>query len=390
MTIMECRFYLIISIFLLTTAQLDGQIENEIKTYVDSTEVLVTNGRKMMVNKILDNDYPKASEIYQYLTSLTAGKTFSSFYYSEDIYLNILFCDWDRLVDILLDYSNIGHKYTYRNASEILSIIGSKLSAKSDSLLLESQKSNIDAESKKLIEIIIYVIKNGSNDEYNSKLKEFEKEYTNSKYNDIISKVLPSKKIKASLGFGLGSGLVSTTDNLKRSFGSNAIINISMDFGIQKIYTSLYLNGTSLKLKEPFSVSNGTETLDFNYNESFQYLDAGLRCGYFIIRNGRINISPYASISGSFLQSKRYDDPDDNKKEYKAFNSFTHGPGLHTEIKLKEFKTSNRYYNYGYEHSYISFKVDAGYNFIAKHKDDYFKGNTPYVMVELIWGIGDF
>ena len=133
----------------------------------------------------------------------------------------------------------------------------------------------------------------------------------------------------------------------------------------------------------------GIETIDFNKNESFQYLDAGLKCGYFFIRNGRINFSPYFSISASFLESKRYDSEDDNK-EYKVFNSFTYGPGIHNEIKLKEFNTSNRYYYYGYEHSYISFKVDAGYNFIAKFKDEYFKGNTPYVMVGLIWGIGDF
>jgi hypothetical protein len=387
---MKCRFYLIVSFFLLTTSQLNAQIKDEIKTYVDSTEVLVINGRKMMVNKILDNDYYKAHEIYQYLTSLTAGKTFSSFYYSEDIYLNISFGDWNSLVNILLDYSNIGHKYTYRTTSEILPLLGSKLSAKADSLLLECQNSNIDAESKKLIEIIIYVVKNGSNDQYNSKLSEFKKEYPNSKYDDILSNVLPQKKVKASMGFAMGSGLVSTTDNLKKSFGTNATINMSLDFGIQKIFTSIYFNGTSLKLKEPFSATNGTETLDFYNNESFQYLDAGFKCGYFIIRSSRFNLSPYASISGSSLQSKRYDDPDDNKKEYKVFNSFTYGPGLHSEIKLKEFKTSNRYYNYGYEHSFISFKVDAGFNFIAKHKDDYFKGNTPYVMVELIWGIGDF
>jgi hypothetical protein len=387
---MKCIFSLIVLLLLLTSSQLNAQIENEIKTYVDSTEVLVTNGRKMIVNKILDNDYPKASEIYQYLTSLTAGKTFSSFYYSEDIYLNILFCDWNNLVDILLDYSNIGRRYTYRNTSEILPLLGSKLSAKSDSLLLESQKSNIDAESKNLVEIIIYVVKNGSDDLYNSKLKEFEKEYPNSKYDAILSNVLPHKKIKASVGFALGSGLVITTGNLRKSFGSNATINMSIDFGIQKIYTSLYLNGTSLKLKEPFSVTNGTEALDFDYNESFQYLDAGFKCGYFIFRSGRFNLSPYASISGSSLQSERYDDPDDNKKEYKVFNSFTYGPGLHSEIKIKEFKTSNRYYYYGYEHSFISFKFDAGYNFIAKFKDDSFKGNTPYIMVKLIWGIGDF
>lgn len=390
MIIMKCRIYVFVSFFLLTTSLLNAQIGNEIKSYVDSTEILVTNGRKMIVNKIIIDDFSKAQEIYKYLTGLTNGKTISAFYYSEDIYLNILFADWDNLTKILFDYNNSGNKTIYQNSPVISKFLSTKLCTKADSLVSECQKASIDSESKKIVKLIIHVIKNGADDQYSKKLTEFNKEYPNSRYEVIIRNFLPPKRLIASINFGLGSGIISTTGNLKNSFGSNATINMSMDFNIQKVFTSLYLNGTSLKLKTPFTATNGTEISNFNKNESFQYLDAGLRCGYFILRNGKINISPYASISGSFIKSNRYDDPDNDKKEYDVFNSFTFGPGIHSEVKLTEFRNANLSYYYGYGKSYLSLKADAGYNFLAKHNDNYFKGNTPYIMVELIWGMGDF
>ncbi|HEX2975147.1 MAG TPA: hypothetical protein VHO68_04355, partial [Bacteroidales bacterium] len=84
----------------------------------------------------------------------------------------------------------------------------------------------------------------------------------------------------------------------------------------------------------------------------------------------------------------RYDGEED-KKEYKVLNSFSTGIGIHTEIKFTEFKTKGYNY-YGFTNSYLSLKLDGGYNYITKFKDDYFKGNTGYFTVALVWGMGDF
>jgi len=382
----KCPLFSIV--LLLFTFQANAQIENEIKSFVDSTEILVNNGRKMMVTKILDNDYSKAQEIYQYLTNITTGKNYSGFYFNEDIYLNVLFGDWNNLVEILLSFKDRGNRQTYQNVYEIVPALVNKISALSDSLSSECQNSNLDYESKRLLDIIFHIMKNGSdNQEYTLKLEAFEKEFENSRFNNVISDYLPKKLLKASLTFSIGSGVVFTTDKLKENFSSNASLNMSMDINIKRIFTSLYLNSAGLKLKVPFQATDGTELLTFNKDESFHYLDAGLKGGYFIVRSRKFHFSPYVSVSGSFLESKRYDS-DEDEKEFEVFNSFTYGTGIHTEIKLKEFNAPNPYY--GYVHSFISLKAEGGYNFISKFKDEYFKGNTPYITFALIWAIGEF
>jgi hypothetical protein len=72
-------------------------------------------------------------------------------------------------------------------------------------------------------------------------------------------------------------------------------------------------------------VTSDTDTLNFELNEKFSYLDAGLKGGYFIVRSNRFHLAPYASISGSHLESTKYDDPKDKDLEYEIFNSFTYG-----------------------------------------------------------------
>lgn len=374
---------------LLSTIHVVAQIADEIKSFVDSSEIIVNNGRKLMVSKIQEGNYSKANEIYTYLTGVTEGKSSSAFIFTEDIFLNLLFCDWYNMEGILLDYKNLINKKLYQNTYNILPQLQQKMSFLNDSISAECQKSYLEPESKKIIDLILFLMKNGSKDwNYNIKLEAFHKEYENSRFKDLLDNYLPKRRVKSSMAFTIGSGMVFTTGNLNSNFNHNASVNMSMDFNINRIYSSLYLNSAGLRLKIPFDVTNGIETLSFMEDESFQYMDAGLKGGYFILRNKRLHFAPYVSVSGASLKSKRYDGEED-KKEYKVLNSFSTGIGIHTEIKFTEFKTKGYNY-YGFTNSYLSLKLDGGYNYITKFKDDYFKGNTGYFTVALVWGMGDF
>lgn len=342
----------------------------------------------MMVTKIQEGNYSKANEIYKYLTGITAQKANSAFNYTEDIYLNLLFRNWYELDGILLDYKTGINKKLYQNTFYILPQLQEKTLALNDLISSECQKSDLEPESKKIIDLILFLMKNGSNDQgYNTRLADFNKEFENSRYKDLLNDYLPKKKAKASLAWSIGSGMVFTSGNLKKNYNHNASLNMSMDININRVYSSLYLNSAELRLLEPFDVSDGIETISFREEESFHYLDAGLKAGYFIIRSNRFHLAPFASISGSSLKSKRFE-PEDDEKEFKVFNSFTVGSGIHTEIKFTEFKTRSMYY--GFTKSYVSLKLDGGYNYITKFKDPFFKGNTTYFTAALVWGMGDF
>ncbi len=383
------RFILLISIiWLISSFQIKAQILDEIKSYVDSSEFIVNNGRKMLINKIAGNEYEKTREIYIYLTELTAGNNYSAFSFTEDLWINILVGSWGNITELMINYNQDGHKKIYPETFEIVSALYDKVTKECDLLSFECLNSELDFESKKVMDLLFYMLKTGTADQvYNSKLKEFRKSFPESKYNDFINGFLPGIKIKTSFAWSIGSGINYFTENLAEDYKPNASVNMSFDFNIGRVFSSFYLRGTNMKLKIPFSILSNTGMIDFEYNEKFHFFDAGVKAGYFMVRNNYFHVAPYLSASGSVFESTLYDTESDGD-EYQILNCFTYGAGLHTEVKIKEFEYKNMY-GYG-TNNFISLKLEGGYNIFTKFKDNYFKGNNPYITVAFVWGMGDF
>lgn len=371
------------------TFQAAAQIENEIKSYVDSTEVMVYNGRKMLLQKLSVKEDKKAREIYQYLSDISSESTSSAFSYGEHIYASILFGNWQALITYMQEYKQRINSITYPINDQLVRVLYDRVSEASDSILWESRQAGLDDESQRVIQLLLHLIKQETADsEYNHLLKEYHKQYKPSAYKDFVNAYLPGKKINGSLAYSLGSGMIMPTGRLADNFSSNASVYISMDININRVFSSLYMQASGLHLKVPFSVSSDIETLDFYEDERFHFLEAGLKAGYFMVRNNRFHVAPYVTLSGTAMESTRYDSADDDDREYPVIDSFSCGPGIHTEVKLKDFKSKNMY-AYA-NNTYLSIKFEAGYNYITSFDDSYFKGNARSFSVALVYGLGNF
>lgn len=379
-----------LSLLALLSLKATAQIQNEIKTFVDSTELQVVNGRKLILKELNDNNLVKVLEIYDYLTQLTRNKPISAFYYLEDIYITMLTNDWLRVEELIINYDSYKGKRIYPNSPELISNLYGITSKRSEELLISSLNSSMRTQTKRLVEVLLHLIKIGKpDDNYKVLFNAYKKDYKDTPYLGFEKEFMPRIPVKGSFSFSMGSGGLLTTGNLSKSFPGNAIFIMAMDVNVNKVYSSLYFQGTGLKLKVPFEAVSNSDTLSFAYNERFSYIDVGVRGGYFLVRNDRFHLAPYLSLSGSWLESTRYTDPKDDDLEFKVFNSFTYGLGLHTEVRLHSYTARNYYYG-SETFGYLSIKVDAGYSKIARFSDSYFKGDTPYFNVALVWGLGDF
>ena len=366
-----------------------SQIANEIESYVDSTEILVQKGRKMLFNELNESNLGKTKEIYDYLTNITKNQHYSAFYYIEDLYINMLTSDWESVELLISDYEKYKSKNIYSNTQELIYKLRAMTIQESEQVFSSCIKSSVNEQIKRIVDILLHYIKSGDSDySYNKKLDLYKKEFKNSQYENFEKEFLPKKILKTSWNISFGSGMLFTTKDLSKNFSNNASFNMGMDVNVQKIFTSLYIHGTNLKLQEPFMAVSDIDTMNFKFGEKFSYFDAGLKAGYFLIRNERFHLTPYVSISGSYLESTRYKDTEDNDLEYEIFNSFTYGAGLHTEIKIYEF--TNSYYYGGMSNTYLSIKLETGYNKILKFKDTYAIGDTPYINCAFVVGFGQF
>ena len=177
----------------------------------------------------------------------------------------------------------------------------------------------------------------------------------------------------------LNSGKVFPTGKIAKDFNSFMGINISFDFNFWKIHTSYMLNNVNFNTKKSIVLINNTDTTLLKKNENFNLQNRGIKIGYFLIRNKKFHITPYACISSISLKNIKNND-NNSDKNIEIIQTFGYELGIHTEMKLYDFKKS--YY-------YLSLKLDGGYTFIPKFNYGY-NGNFPYINTALVFGLNDF
>lgn len=380
-----------ILLFLLAivTLQLNAQIENEIKQFVDSFEIIRNNGRKLLVKSLVNEDVNKANEVYSYIISFTPDGSFLAFSFTEDLFLNLVFGNYSVVLDKALNYKDIYRKYRAEQ-DEVLMNNCSNLIAKNANKIEESiDDGNFSAEEKALLNVIYLLFKSNQVDEnYSLKIKSFKRDYSRSVYNSFVLGYLPGPKVHGAMSFGMGASYLVPTGQLSKSFNPSPGFNMVYDINIGKVYTSLYMQGGSFKLQTPFMAYNDIDTINFESGDSFSYFEGGVLVGYFLKRTEKFHLAPFIGLGGGSLQSNIYEDPEYNDYEVGLFNSFILGIGLHTEFKFHEYEMYNMY---GYsQKGYFSFKLDAGYNLITNPAFNEFSGNIAYLRAGIIWGYGKF
>lgn len=376
-----------------------AQIEEEIRNYKDTNNILIKNGRSMILDHVLNKNYDKVAEVYDFLNKLTLSGHYSAFNYSENLFINLLIGDWKAATYRMKNYSFYIKQsvYPYSIDKEFSYILISNVKNERESLLSEIAVADLDTESKTVLQLLVkfFSIKK-SDEDIHAQLREFNKTYNQNKenpsvYNDFIDNYLPKPMPEGHLAFSAGSGVIVGAEKFGKQFNPAACFNFSLDFRYEKFFGSLYGVGTNYRLKDSLLLLNHNG-LVLNNDEKLAFFNGGFKGGYILLDSKFVKIAPYASISGSSLQTDWYKDKDDGD-EFKLFNSFTYGVGLHTSIKIKEFKQQN---NYGYYYggypmkSFVALKLDAAYNNLVKSKVAEVKGNTAIFTVALVWGMGGF
>lgn len=390
--------YLLIMLFSFCATITYSQIEDEISSTTDSTELFLINGRNMLLDELNVQNMYKAEEIYNALNKKMDKSVYTAFSYTEDIYLNLLLGNSDNVISLMENYSKEIINKPYPKVFYIDDVLYDLFYKRMDEVKKNIAFSELEGQDQNAVNLLLYILeKKVADEKYNELLGEFKKNYPESKYNDFVKYYLPGKKVKVSWAWSLGAGALFPTNRFAKNFTSAALFHLSMDVNIDKIYTSFWMNASSLKLKEPFVGYNSFgDSLDFKRNEGFSYIEGGGKVGYFLVRNKHFHIAPYANIGGTQLKSSRFSETEeynDNDLEYQICNSFSYGFGLHAEVKITEFDANNSYYTPYYpelSYAYLSLKLDAGYTIINSFKNSSYVGDINYINLSLVVGFGEF
>ena len=380
---MKHKLVLLFLNLVLANSIAQAQIENEIISFVDSTELLVTNGRKLMVQNLQYSDIAKTEEVYHYLHNLEKAPEYHYFYYTEELALNVLFQDWQKWIDYTANYHSITKWYTKPNMRDMVAYLHQQVNNSRDVIDFGIRSSSLSDEEVDMLNLYLYMISIYANDEeYNEMLKSFKKKYPQSKFNDFIRGYMPHVKMKSSFTISMGPAYIFPQKALHDFLDSNMGVSVSMDFNIGKVFASVYMNTVDMRIKRSFSASTENHEFDFEEGEKFIYFEGGFLLGYFAVRSKHFHVAPYVAIAGASVKSNRFEN-DEDKYEYKAYGAFTPGLGLHTEFKLARFRLKD---DAMYTESYLSIKLEGGYNFFTTPA----RTAISYLRMSLVWGFGDF
>lgn len=385
---MRLPFILMLTFF---SFSLMAQIESEIRNYVDSSELIIKNGRRLLVKSLEDEDLKKANQVYTYLINTSGTGVCRAFSYDEQLCLSLILENYLLWIDQAHNFRQLFDTYDNAQTENMYPALQLYVAKHRDELSTRIAKAGLSEEDKDVLQLFLHLVAaNQADESYNQMLKDFKREYPKTRYAVYLSDYLPRVRVKGGSAFGMGVSGIFPTDKLAAGFSSNAGFNMSWDFNINDVYTSLYMQAGALSVNTPFSMFNDSQTINFDRGDSFSYFDGGLIMGYFVVRSKYLHLAPFGALMGASLTSNLYNNPDDEKYEVKIFNTFSYGVGLKTELKLFEYDVRN-FYGYGYgEKSYFSLKTEVGYNVLTKHNFEGFRGNVAYVRATLMWGFGSF
>ncbi len=387
----KSKSYIVVLLFCFAALDANAQIGNEIKAYVDSSEMIINNGRRLLLQSVQTKDYRKMAEIYNYLKVESSLNNCIPFSYNEDLHITSLTGSWDEFL-IKAENFSVDAKETlcYPIHDQVGTFLYKEVYGNAGKLLENALSNQSDSEKRDLLELYFYIVENGQNETFDTKVKNFKKNYPKSRYSDFLNYYLPQPEQKLAMTFGMGASGIFPTGKLGQHFDPNGLFALSMDFYVNNFFGGLQLDGGGrLKLNAPLLRSVTGYPQNFLKGDYFSYMNVGLLGGYIVARNNILQFSPFVYLGGTSLTSNLYKNSEDDDLEFRIFDSFFIGPGLRTEFKIWEFDMKDRYMNMSMP-GCIALRLDVGYSIPVHYEYTAAKGNILYTRLALTWWIGNF
>ncbi|MDD3196469.1 MAG: hypothetical protein PHU68_11840, partial [Paludibacter sp.] len=213
---MKTRLLSLVFAVLCFSLPVQSQILNEIRSFVDSTEIILDNGRKMLYQNLAAGDYEKAAEVYQFLKTEAAGNHCFALNYNEDLYINLLLNNWEDWLDNAANYNDIiklsaCYNYSENYVERLYSLTIKNL----DTIEAGLTGKDFQGDEWNLIRLYLYLLKNKVDDGlYKTHYKTFLKNYPNSVYTGFVKGYFLKPPTKVAFAISVGPTFMMPQGNL--------------------------------------------------------------------------------------------------------------------------------------------------------------------------------
>jgi hypothetical protein len=344
---------------ILTITKLFGQtdsLKNEILKYKDEKSETILKGRKLTLDKFIENDKNKVSELLEFLQN-EENEDYLIFYPAEKWLLYYWTQQYQKVLKGVQDFDSTYIAKMNRQIkpqSDLMLIkIKEKLFQQRPEIKHQIFQSGLTEEEKSFLALnfdfllLSYDNKGITQDTLNVFSKKYLQDYPNSNFDNYVRKYIryEFEPSKWGLAFEFFSGYGVFTHNLKKCFKNNIPIGIAFDICYKKfiLYLRNYIGFS--KTKDSIQFKDGTWRKDAQVRVFLP--EASL--GYATIDNRFFKVAPFVGISSTDISPTDYD-----KKKYPEYENIeltfttTYTLGLNLDFKLGSFKKKKSEPSYGF------------------------------------------
>ncbi len=377
---------LIFAILFILTLKLAAQtdLKKEIIAFTDTTEIIIRNGRKLIVEKTVTGNHEEALKTLNYLKK-NVDESYVILYPAEELLFSFATSNFELFLYATRNYNNLlAGKTKAIQADGISNQLHDYLSQELPLIVKDLEYSNITNEDKEFIKLYIAFYEGEDKMTLNKAIKSYKKTYPNTEYNYFLNE-LKQFTTTSYMNFCIGYGHEFLNGNVANSFDNNfQIMSMEIEGFSNQFYFSLFMNGSVGKLfsKHDMPVI-GTDLIQKAGNEAFS-LKYGLKLGRSWYSNSSVNLFSYVSLGGYQMNAEKLNfENSDSTTKYKLSNSFFTGIGTACDFTIKNFSDRDTKEKIGS----IFIRPNLGYDILLTNKE-MSKGGSCYIALSLGIGIG--
>ena len=365
----------------------NGQnIEQEITSFVDSTEILVNNGRRMMLQYVQTQNFERVAEIHSFLTERVRVYNCAPFVYQEELDIALLTNNWALFLTKAAGVADAGNINLCVPIQDwlLFRALRTEIENNAVNLLEKVWAADLSLEEKQLIDLYLHLAIHGNDEAYRQKQRTFRREHPESKYSDFVRQYLPVGAVRGGMSWGMGATQVFPIGGLGNYFDATTVFNISLGFTLHRVHIGLQFDVGTMRLNSPLPSSITGYHHDFQQGDRFEFMSVSFPVGYTVFKTNRFELMPFIGIGGTSIMSELYRrESNRSRHEFSIVDSFTISPGLRSEFVLARFSSVD-----DIPHS-LHLRLDAGYNIHTRTNFTPARGNTFYVRASVVWWLGD-
>ena len=376
------------------SAQVDT-IENEILNYRPSKSLIISKGRNLLINKLMEGDISKVKQIKDYLKRIEGDK-----------YLSFLPEEYDIILYWTKEYDELIKNIQERN-SDYLSQLFNRIPPQKDLLTFNLKEysvknvnklkkqifaSDLNQDTKEFLSIYLDKIlidkriNPYAQDTVNEKAEVFIQKYPDSKYVPIVKEkvIYVIKSNEWSISQNLSGGYEVLTGNLSKNFTNPFRVGFSLNGNYKKI--SLFAGFHTGFMKSRKSISYSSGLVDAGKDMQIDVYE--ISSGYNVLNTRTFKVTPFGGMGLTSIYMLSDSLKCNNKStKINLNNSTTYFLGVNFYIKL----ISKYWPKYNHNVSYPFIRIRYTYYLMGlENENQWMRGNMHYFTIGLGLMIKDF